>query len=144
MARGLGAIALLLTFALAGCATAPAWGATAADARIHLVRAVEETQEAVGGSWRSADDPVPRGCDILPWAAGERSSVLRIGAPHGDPRATADLVARVWSDWGYRVGQRAIGSVTEVQGRFGDEILVFRASDAAMTVHGESECVAAG
>ena len=137
-------MALLLTLALAGCATAPAWGMTTAHARNHLVRVVDETQEAVGGSWRSADDPVPRGCGILPWSAGERSSALRIGTPPVDPSATVDLVARVWSDWGYRVAQRAIGSVTEVQGRFGDEILVFRASDAAMTLHGESECVAAG
>lgn len=144
MSRGFGALALLFVLPLAGCATAPAWGVTTEDARAHLLRAVDETQEAAGGSWRSEDDPVPRGCDILPWSAGERSSALRIGTPSSDPSATVELVASTWLDWGYSVTQHAIGTVTEVQGRFGDELLVFRTSDAAMTLQGESECVATG
>lgn len=45
---------------------------------------------------------------------------------------------------GYRVTQSTVGAITEVQGRLGDEALVFRASDAAMTLQGESECVAVG
>jgi len=144
MSRGFGALALLLVLPLAGCATAPAWGLTAEDGRTHLFRAVDETQQAVGGGWRSQDDPVPRGCDIPPWSAGERSSALRIGTTPNDPSAAGELVARTWLDWGYRVTQSTVGAITEVQGRLGDETLVFRASDAAMTLQGESECVAVG
>jgi hypothetical protein len=131
-------MALLLVLPLGGCAIAPAWGMTVADARTHL----DGTQEAAGGSWSNQDDPVLRGCDIPPWSTGERSSALRIGTPAADPEQVVETVARTWLDWGYRVTRQEIGVVTEVQGRFGDELLVFRVSDAAMTLQGESECVA--
>lgn len=140
MAGGPRALALLLVLPLAGCAVPAAWGMTADDARTHLVRAVDDTEDVVGGLWQDSDDPVPRGCIPSPWTTGERSSALRIGTPSEDPRAAADLVDAEWRSWGYEVSRLALESVVEVQGRFGGELLIFRASEFAMSLQGESEC----
>jgi hypothetical protein len=140
MARGSRALALLFVLPLAGCAVPAAWGMTAGDARTHLVRAVDETEALTGGSWQSSDDTVPRECVIPPWTAGERSSALRIGTPPIDPQEAADTVDAAWRSWGYEVTRAAIDSVAEVQGRFGGELLIFRASEFAMSLQGESEC----
>lgn len=140
MARTSRAFALLLVLPLAGCAVPAAWGVTADDARTHLVRAVDQTQELAGGSWTPLDDAVPRGCVIPPWTAGSRASVLRIGTPPADPQTAAELVDAAWESWGYEVTRATIDPVIEVQGRFGGELIVFRVSEHAMSLQGEGEC----
>ena len=58
-----------------------------------------------------------------------------------DVRAVTRKVADAWHDRGIEVERSEVGEVIQLLGRGGgDEVLVFRASERAMTLQGESEC----
>ena len=131
--------------ALGGCAVTAGSGLSPHEARGELYSVLDQTEETVGGVWENQDDPTARGCVIPLWIEGELFPGLRIGSPPSDLTRTLDAVEQAWSDWGYRVEQTRIGEVVELQGRNGvQELLVFRVSEDAMTLQGESECRPAG
>ena len=141
--RGLGVFcALALTLlALGGCAIQPASGLSAAQARTQFYTALDNTQAAVGGAWEVFDDPTARGCVIPLWVEGEKFPGLRIGPAPRDPQAMANAVYSTWSSWGYTVVRSRIGQVVQLQAAgAGNELLLFRVSENAMTLQGQSEC----
>ena len=140
--RRLGAFAVLpLLFALVGCSVTPGSGSSAGEARGALYETLDATESAVGGVWENHDDPTARGCLIPIAVDGEQYPGLRIGPA---PRSTAsaiDAVVKTWTRWGYTVETTIVGEITQLQGRSAvDGLLVFRVSEAAMTLQGESEC----
>ena len=131
----------LALVALGGCSMQPLSGLSASQARVQFYSVLDETQAAVGGAWDVLDDPTARGCVIPLWFEGEKFPGLRIGPAPRDPQASANEVFATWTDWGYRVERSRIGPVIQLQGTSPDEgLLVFRASETAMTLQGESEC----
>mgnify|MGYP003559191273 FL=1 len=130
---------------LTGCAVA---AATADEVHRDFTRVLVTTQELVGGDWEVRDDPDSRACANSHGVAGLQVPALRVAAgtsPTG-PADAARAVAEQWSALGYEVTQTPTldgPDVVEVQAR-GDEgeYLIFRASDQAMTIQGESACVA--
>lgn len=144
MRRRLGSIAFVVIpalLALGGCAVTGGSGASAGEARGALYETLDATESAIGGVWENHDDPTARGCLIPIAVDGEQYPGLRIGPA---PRSTAsaiDAVVATWTRWGYTVETTIIGEITELQGHSAvDELLVFRVSESAMTLQGESEC----
>jgi hypothetical protein len=130
-----------LLFVLSACSVAPGSGLSALEARAQFYSLLDDTQEAVGGAWENLDDGAARGCVIPIWIEGERYPGLRIGPAPQNIDDTVQAVVDAWGRLGYQVERTMIGDVSEVQGRNAlDELIVFRASDAAMTLQGESEC----
>ena len=144
IARGVGAACFLVlpVLLLGSCMTrAQADSAsdapTLAQARSDLYSTLDETQELIGGSWSNLDDPNSRGC-ILGGTAGRTFSALRTASPVGDP---SSAVAAAWEEEGYTVDSSQIGPVAQLIGtNEGAALLIFRLSDRAMTLQGESEC----
>lgn len=127
--------------ALGGCSLNAGSGLSAVEARSDLYAALDDTQEVVGGQWENRDDPTARGCIIPLWVDGEQYPGLRIGTAPDDVDGTLKTVIEAWDEWGYRVEQTLVGSVNELQGRNSlDQLLIFRVSDDAMTLQGQSEC----
>lgn len=130
---------------LTGCAVA---AATADEVHRDFARVLVTTQELVGGDWDVRDDPDSRACANSHGVAGLQVPALRVAAG-ASPTGSADAaraVAELWTALGYEVTQTptlAREDVLEVQARGDDgEYLIFRASDQAMTLQGESACVA--
>lgn len=116
-------------------------GLSPVEARTELYEALDETEEIVGGAWENQDDPTARGCVIPFWVDGEMYPALRIGTAPGDASVALDAVFDAWAEWGYNVEKTLVGEVNELQARNSlDELLIFRVSDDAMTLQGESEC----
>jgi hypothetical protein len=131
--------------ALGGCAVTAGSGLSSDEARGELYEVLDQTEETVGGVWENQDDPTARGCVIPLWTEGEMFPGLRIGPAPRDMTDTLETVERAWSEWGYRVEHTRIGDVVELQGRNSlEELLVFRVSQDAMTLQGESECRPSG
>lgn len=127
--------------ALGGCSVLPGSGLTPLEARTALYEALDDTQDALGGSWENNDDPTARGCVIPLWVEGQMYPGLRIGEPPVRVQWAIDTVTDAWSDWDYRVEQTLVGDVTELQGRNAlGELVIFKVSATAMTLQGESEC----
>lgn len=127
--------------AMGGCAIQPGSGLSVEEARSQLYAVLDETEQTVGGDWENQDDPTARGCVIPLWVEGELYPALRIGPPPRDVAVTLDTVARAWVEWGYSVRQAKVGDVVELLGRSSvQELIVFRVSDEAMVLQGESEC----
>ncbi|MCA0217991.1 MAG: hypothetical protein LCH43_11640 [Actinobacteria bacterium] len=130
---------------LTGCAVA---AATADEAHRDFAGVLVTTQELVGRDWEVRDDPDSRACANSHGVAGLQAPALRVaaGASRAGSADAARAVAEQWTALGYEVTQTptlAGPDVVEVQAR-GDEgeYLIFRASDQAMTLQGESACVA--
>jgi hypothetical protein len=138
-AKLLGACAPLLL--LCGCAIPQASAATPEQAVDDFYSVIDETQAAVGGAWENLDDPTARGC-VQFWGEGESFPALRLGDAPNNRSSALDAVVDAWRALGYRTEKNMIGQVAEIQGRSAsDELLIFRVSDTAMTLQGESECV---
>ena len=134
-------ILALATIGLSGCAVTSGSGLSAQDAGEAFRQVLDDTQRAVGGQWEVHDDPTARGCIIPLWVEGERYPALRIGTPPTAANTALDLVEEFWTELGYAVASTQVGDATELQ-TTGDhgESLIFRVSDSAMTLQGESEC----
>ncbi len=127
--------------ALGGCSLNAGSGLSPLEARAELYDALDDTQELIGGTWDNRDDPTARGCIIPLWVDGETYPALRVGIAPADPDAVIETVQDAWADWDYSVEHTLVGEVNELQGRNSlDELLIFRVSDEAMTLQGESEC----
>jgi hypothetical protein len=146
---------------LTACAVA---AATAGEVHRDFAKVLVATQELAGGAWEIRDDPVARSCVSSPGVNGFQVPALRIasGPDSVTPTEIASAVAEQWTTLGYEVtrlqtnGGPAAGpagglagvsddapAIAEVQARGGDgEYLIFRASDQAMTIQGESACTA--
>ncbi len=125
---------------VSGCALQSPSEVTDAEARDRFLAVIDETQQLVGGVWQVDDDPTPRGCTVPVWVAGERYPALRVSEdPRGDGHA--DRVQQAWEDNGLEVDRSLVGDVVELkaESEFG-EVYLFRVSDQAMTLQGESEC----
>jgi len=142
--RGMGVVCLVTAplLILCGCAIHPGSGLTASQARVQFYSVLDDTQHAVGTeTWANLDDPTARGCVIPLLIEGRQFPGLRIGPVPRNPRAIVNQVYASWTSWGYKVERSVTGPVIELQGkRAFDEILIFRVSDKAMTLQGESEC----
>lgn len=135
------AAAGMLVVSLAGCAIQPASAVTDDEARDRFVNALNDTQTLVGGEWQVLDDPTPRECVIPLWVAGERYPALRVGDAPLSVVLAADRVETAWNDQGMRVTRTDVGTVIEVKGESANgELMVFRVSESASTLLGESEC----
>lgn len=132
-----GVFALALV-ALGGCAIQvpgePALTSTAAAAQFYA--ALDETQDATGGTWTESDDPLARDCVIPLWTPGEQYAGLRIGSAPDDPVAAANSVYMTWRSWGFPVDRSHVGPVIQLQA----DGLTFRVSSLSMTLQGLSEC----
>ncbi len=125
---------------VSGCALQSPSEVTDAEARDRFLAVIDETQQLVGGVWQVDDDPTPRGCTVPVWVAGERYPALRVSEdPRGDGHA--DRVQQAWEDNGLEVDRSLVGDVVELkaESEFG-EVYLFRVSEQAMTLQGESEC----
>lgn len=124
---------------LAGCVQGS--GLSSDDARMRFYSVLDATEIALGGSWENRDDPTSRGCVIPLWIDGDRFPGLRISEAPGDPDTAAATVTEAWSEWDYEVDRSEIGGAIELRGQNAvDEQLVFRVTEDAMTLQGESEC----
>ncbi|WAB80728.1 hypothetical protein OVN18_09135 [Microcella daejeonensis] len=125
---------------VSGCALQSPSPVTDAEARDRFLAVIDETQQLVGGVWQVDDDPTPRGCTLPVWVAGERYPALRVSE---DPRGEghADRVQQAWEGNGLEVERSLVGDVVELkaESEFG-EVYLFRVSEQAMTLQGESEC----
>jgi len=131
----------LLVVSLAGCAIQPASAVTDDEARDRFFGALDETQTLVGGQWQVLDDPTARECVIPLWVAGERYPALRVGDAPLSVVLAADRVETAWNEQGMRVTRTDVGNVVEVKGESSNgEVMIFRVSDSASTLLGESEC----
>ena len=75
------------------------------------------------------------------WAPGERYPALRLADAPASLELTADRVESAWREHALTVTRTEIGEVVELKGESPDgELLLFRVSDSAMTLTGESEC----
>ncbi len=141
VATALLAVAGLLVVSLAGCAIQPASAVTDEEARERFFSALDDTQILVGGQWQVLDDPTPRECVIPLWVAGERYPALRVGDAPLSVVLAADRVETAWNEQGMRVTRTDVGTVVEVKGESANgELMIFRVSDSASTLLGESEC----
>ena len=128
-------------FCLSGCVLAQGSGATPDEARERFIGVLDSTQDALGGSWENADDPTPRNCTIPLWVEGIRYPGLRLGGAPDSPRAALDTVEQRWQALEVASKRTEIGDVTELRGSNpSGDLFIFRASDDAMTLQGESEC----
>lgn len=122
---------------LAGCTAS---GPTAEESRTAFLAALDDTQAALGGAWDNRDDPTPRGCLLSLWAEGVQYPALRIGPDPRSVEASVRAVEELWADWGFRTERTTLGEAIEVQGHHAGALLVFRASEKAMTLQGQSDC----
>ena len=136
IARGWGAACILVlpTLLLGSCMTAPAPGEPTADFFVVLAA----TQDLAGGAWSVQDDPTARSCVLPDGSEGETFSALRISSM---PAAALNTVAAAWEDYGYSVDRASIGPVSQLIGtNDASGVLIFRVSERAMTLQGESDC----
>lgn len=136
-----GLTAALALLSLSGCALQSPSEVTDAEARDRFIAVLDEAQRTAGGSWDVQDDPTSRDCVVPLWVAGHRYPGLRVGdAPRSVDRS-ADAVDQLWRDEGMTVERAVVGDVVEVKAtsEFG-ELYVFRVSESASTLQGESEC----
>ncbi len=147
LARGVGAACLLVLPALllGSCMLQPSARAvtdpTALDARAALTSVLDDTQDLLGGTWDSQDDPTPRSCAVQWGLAGDAYAALRLSSSVPDSRAL-ESVRRVWERLGYTVAFTAVGPASQLTATKGltDGFMVFRMSDRGMTLQGESAC----
>lgn len=136
-----GLTAALALLSLSGCALQSPSDVTDTHARDRFISVLDEVQRTVGGSWDVQDDPTSRECVIPLWIPGHRYPALRVGdAPRSIDRS-ADAVEQLWREEGMTVERALVGEVIEVKAtsEFG-ELYVFRVSESASTLQGESEC----
>lgn len=140
----LAAVAAVAATALlaSGCAIEPTTDVTDQEARDRFIALVDAAQEVAGGAWQSQDDPSPRECTIPLWVPGERIPALRTGeAPRGDIDAMVTRMEEHFTEQGLDTTVSDVGDVVEVRGEsLAGELLLFRVSETAMTLSGESEC----
>lgn len=136
-----GVVAAVAMLTLGGCALLSPTEASDLEARERFFAVLDDTQAAVGGSWSVQDDPTPRECIIPLWVAGQRFPALRLAEAPFSGEITADRVERAWSEHGLNVTRTHFGDVIELKGESeAGELFLFRVSDSAMTLTGESEC----
>lgn len=138
IARGVGAACFLVlpVLLLGSCMRAPL---PAAAPVTEFLAVIDDTQRLVGGVWENQDDPNSRGCVLADGSAGRTFSALRIAA--SPVNAVQSSVAASWEDLGYSVETMTVGPVIQLigTGELGEQ-LIFRLSDRAMTLQGESSC----
>lgn len=139
---GIVAAAAALGVAVLGGCTLQAPSDVGDDAaRERFVALVDDTQAAAGGSWSVRDDPTPRECVIPLWVSGERFPALRLADAPVSPTRAAERVEEAWREHGLAVTVVEVTDVIELKGESAvGELLLFRVSDSAMTITGESEC----
>ena len=126
--------------ALGGCTLQAPSGVEDEEARERFVALLDDTQAAAGGSWSVRDDPTPRECLIPLWVTGERFPALRLAEAPVSPALAADRVEEAWRAHDLEVTLTEVSDVIELKGESAQgELLLFRASDSAMTLTGESE-----
>ena len=136
-----GLMAAVVLLSLSGCALAPPSAVSDAEARSRFIAVLDETQRVVGGDWDVQDDPTPRECVIPLWVSGQRYPALRVGEASRSVEQTVDDVEQVWLDAGMSVERSLIGDVVELKASSDDgELYLFRVSESAATLQGESEC----
>ena len=120
---------------------AAAAGSTPLEARAALAEVLDETQDLAGGTWTTRDDASPRSCAVQWGLSGDTYALLRISTAPTDSRV-ADGVQRTWERWGYTVARSEVGPVSQLVGTLSPtaEVMVFRVSERAMTLQGESAC----
>jgi len=127
--------------ALSGCTLQAPSAVEDEEARERFVALLDDTQAAAGGSWSVRDDPTPRECMIPLWVTGERFPALRLADAPASPARAADRVEEAWRAHDLEVTLTEVSDVIELKGESAQgELLLFRASDSAMTLTGESEC----
>lgn len=127
--------------ALSGCTLQAPSAVEDEEARERFVALLDDTQAAAGGSWSVQDDPTPRECTIPLWVTGERFPALRLAEAPASPSRAADRVEEAWRAHDLEVTLTEVSDVIELKGESAQgELLLFRASDGAMTLTGESEC----
>jgi len=140
----IGIVAVATVFgvaSLAGCALHAPSAVEDEEARERFVALLDVTQSAAGGTWSVRDDPTPRQCIIPLWVTGERFPALRLADAPVSPARAADRVEEAWREHGLEVTVTEVSDVVELKGESAaGELLLFRASDSAMTLTGESEC----
>jgi hypothetical protein len=138
IARGVGAACFLVlpVLLLGSCMRAPQPAALPAT---DFLAVIDDTQRLVGGVWENQDDPNSRGCVLADGSSGSTFSALRIST--SPVEAAQTTVAASWEDLGYSVQTMAVGPVAQLigTGELGEQ-LIFRLSDRAMTLQGESGC----
>lgn len=123
---------------LTGCSIG---SATAGELSGNFASTLAETELLLDSRWEIRDDPVVRACTTSGGIAGTRSPALRIATGTFDGPLITDSVAAAWTAWGYGVTVTELATVSEVQARgLEGEYLIFRVSDAAATLQGESAC----
>lgn len=139
--RTLLAAATAAVLSLSGCVMAPGSGVSPDEARERFLAVLDSTQDALGGTWDKKDDPTPRNCTIPLWVEGIRFPGLRLGGEPATPEAALDTVQEHWDALGMTIERTEVGDVTELRGGASTgDLFIFRASEDAMTLQGESEC----
>ena len=142
LARGWGAACFLVlpTLLLGSWITpADATGITLEQARDSFYSTIDSTEQAAGGDWRVQDSSATLGCAVNFGQTGRAYSALRISSTV-DPDALAEVTS-LWTSLGYDLERTSIGPATQlVATGDGGEQLIFRTSERAMTLQGESEC----
>ena len=134
-------VAAAAVLCLSGCVVAQGSGVTPDEARDRFIGVLDSTQDALGGPWQNLDDPTARNCTIPLWVEGIRYPGLRLGEAPESIAAALDTVEQHWETLEVTSERTEVGDVTELRGnsRSGD-LFIFRVSDDAMTLMGESEC----
>lgn len=144
--RLLVATALVAAVGLSGCALGAGNGPTSEQARERFHEALDDTQDALGGSWKNQDDPTSRGCSVALWVEGISYPGLRIGPMPGDVPGDVskaiDTARDTLGDLGFKIdASEDVGEVLELRAtRDGGEFVLFRITDEGMTLQGESAC----
>jgi hypothetical protein len=130
-----------VVLSLTGCVVAPGSGVSPDEARERFIGILDSTQDALGGTWKKADDPTARNCTIPLWVEGIRYPGLRLGEAPDSPAEALATVEDHWERIDVTSERTEVGDVTELRGtgRSGD-LFIFRANATAMTLQGESEC----
>ena len=135
------AAAAAAVLCVSGCVVAPGSGVTPDEARDRFLGVLDSTQEAVGGSWENHDDPTARNCTIPLWVEGIRFPGLRLGEAPDSPKSALETVEQHWEAHDVASERTEVGDVTELRGSSATgDLYIFRASEDAMTLQGESEC----
>ena len=142
---------------------------TLEQARVDFYAVVDATVELVGGDWVNQDSATSRGCVVSFGLAGRTYTALRlatstvaeasvpdttvpdttvpeIASPSATltPLSTSEILRGVTSSWtglGYTVERTRVGPAIQLLATSAaHEQLIFRISDRAMTLQGESEC----
>ena len=136
------AAGIIAVLTLSGCAITPPSEVTDSESRDRFLALLDEAQRVAGGAWDEQDDPSTRECIVPLWVPGERIPGLRTGpAPRDGLEAAATRMEQHFDAEGLSTTVSELGDVVEVKAEsIHGELVLFRVSETAMTLTGESEC----